>query len=92
MEREEKIHLNFKMPKSKYDILIKICEERNNIPYTDIINEAFNEYIKRRENPEYQREEMRQLLKSDRAFVRDLFQEDIRAEVQEEFRRVSSRK
>lgn len=52
MAREELINTNFKMPKSKREMLERISHERGDKPYSDILNEAWDEYIKKKEKPE----------------------------------------
>jgi hypothetical protein len=83
----EKVHVGFKMPKDKHNILVKMGEKigTGRGVYTEILNEAFNEYVERRMNPEPEKEKIRQALKDIPSLVDDRIDARVREIVREEF-------
>lgn len=79
--------VGFNMPESKHKILDKMVADRvlGRGGYTIIMNEAFNEYVARRENPEPEKERIRQALRDNPDMLNEQAVAQIREIVREEF-------
>jgi len=75
--------VGFNMPESKHKILERMVAERGlgRGGYTIIMNEAFNEYVERRTNPEPEKEKIRQALRDGGVIPEDKIREIVREEL-----------
>ena len=73
MRKEETVHVGFRMPVSVHGKIEKIALERN-VDKSVILNEAVNEYVKRNENPDLLKDQIRQALREDPMIVAEAVQ------------------
>ena len=73
MRKEETVHVGFRMPIGIHNRISEIASERN-VDKSVILKEAVTEYVRRNDNPDLVKDQIRQVLRDDPLIVAETVQ------------------
>lgn len=89
MPEDEEKKISAIIPMSVFEKIEGYAAERGpKYPYSEIIKEALRDYIQKREDPEQQYEDLKNMVLQDPDFLKPLIADEVKQQLQLELRRI----